>query len=192
MFAKADRSVLLTQRVHPFPFRTRKLSFAVPKILGWRRPGKIGHSRHIIKVAHWVQPLIYSSLAQSVEHMTVNHGVVGSSPTGGAKTRNHPIGWFFCFDSLLGSCQLLLILTATAYAVTATFAFWQSQKQTHNGVSLITLYYKAKRESNTEFNFRFTLSFILTILLWLFVIFYLHFLLFYTVFHSSTQQEPFL
>ena len=30
---------------------------------------------------------IYSSLAQSVEHMTVNHGVVGSSPTGGAKTK---------------------------------------------------------------------------------------------------------
>ena len=27
---------------------------------------------------------VYSSLAQSVEHMTVNHGVVGSSPTGGA------------------------------------------------------------------------------------------------------------
>ena len=27
----------------------------------------------------------HSSLAQPVEHMTVNHGVVGSSPTGGAK-----------------------------------------------------------------------------------------------------------
>ena len=27
---------------------------------------------------------IYSSLAQSVERMTVNHDVVGSSPTGGA------------------------------------------------------------------------------------------------------------
>ena len=26
----------------------------------------------------------YSPIAQSVEHMTVNHGVVGSSPTGGA------------------------------------------------------------------------------------------------------------
>ena len=38
----SDKSVFLTQRVHPFPFRTRKLSFAVPKILGWRRPGKIG------------------------------------------------------------------------------------------------------------------------------------------------------
>ena len=30
-------------------------------------------------------PVIYSSLAQSVERMTVNHDVVGSSPTGGAK-----------------------------------------------------------------------------------------------------------
>ena len=38
---------------------------------------------------------IYSSLAQSVERMTVNHDVVGSSPTGGAKTKNHPVGWFF-------------------------------------------------------------------------------------------------
>ena len=30
---------------------------------------------------------LYSSLAQSVEHMTVNHGVVGSSPTGGARKK---------------------------------------------------------------------------------------------------------
>ena len=29
-------------------------------------------------------PYYYSSLAQSVEHLTVNQGVVGSSPTGGA------------------------------------------------------------------------------------------------------------
>ena len=39
-------SVLLTHRVHPFPFRTRKLSCAVPKILYWRRYGKIGQGRH--------------------------------------------------------------------------------------------------------------------------------------------------
>ena len=32
--------------------------------------------------------LIHSSLAQSVEHLTVNQGVVGSSPTGGAKTKS--------------------------------------------------------------------------------------------------------
>ena len=64
---------LFTRRVHLFPFRTQKLSSAVPTIPGWRRSGKIGHSLH-------------SSLAQSVEHVTVNHGVVGSSPTGGARS----------------------------------------------------------------------------------------------------------
>ena len=77
-------SVFLTQRVHPFPFRTRKLSFAVPKILGWRRPGKIGHSRH---KGYFKYPFKYSSLAQSVERMTVNHDVAGSSPAGGAKRK---------------------------------------------------------------------------------------------------------
>ena len=43
---RSRKSVILTQWVHPFPFRTRKLSAAVVKILGWRRPGKITHSRH--------------------------------------------------------------------------------------------------------------------------------------------------
>ena len=33
----------------------------------------------------------YSSLAQSVEYVTVNHGVVGSSPTGGAKREKSEI-----------------------------------------------------------------------------------------------------
>ena len=39
----------------------------------------------------------YSSLAQSVERMTVNHDVVGSSPTGGAKkeTRGKRLGFSF-------------------------------------------------------------------------------------------------
>ena len=60
-------------RVHPFPFRTRKLSSQVLTILSWRRLGKISLRQHI-----------YSSLAQSVEHAAVNRRVVGSSPTGGA------------------------------------------------------------------------------------------------------------
>ena len=30
---------------------------------------------------------VYASLAQSVEHAAVNRGVVGSSPTGGARER---------------------------------------------------------------------------------------------------------
>ena len=43
---KEEQLVLITVRVHPFPFRTRKLSSLVPKILGWRRPGKIGKCQH--------------------------------------------------------------------------------------------------------------------------------------------------
>ena len=63
----------MTQRVHPFPYRTRKLSSVVPKIVPWRRGVKIGRRQHI-----------HSSIAQSVERMTVNHDVTGSSPVGGA------------------------------------------------------------------------------------------------------------
>ncbi len=29
-------------RIHPFPCRTRKLSSQTPKVLGWKRPGRIG------------------------------------------------------------------------------------------------------------------------------------------------------
>ena len=47
-------------------------SSVVPTILGWRRPGKIGTCQ-------------LSSIAQSVEHLTVNQGVTGSSPVGGVK-----------------------------------------------------------------------------------------------------------
>ena len=65
-FLWKGQSVLITMRVHPFPFRTRKLSSSVPTILGWRRPGKIGRCRHRC-----------SSIAQSVEHAAVNRGVVG-------------------------------------------------------------------------------------------------------------------
>ena len=37
----------------------------------------------------WQSPkkIVYSSIAQSVERMTVNHDVTGSSPVGGAKVK---------------------------------------------------------------------------------------------------------
>ena len=123
--------MLQTQRVHPFPFRTRKLSSAVAKILVWRRAGKIAHCRHKSLPFGTAKGLwfcrnpfknitrksvfyrnddllakeeyafhLYSSLAQSVERMTVNHDVAGSSPAGGANTIAYPLGmakglWFF-------------------------------------------------------------------------------------------------
>ena len=105
-----QQSVLLAQRVHLFPFRTQKLSSAEPKILAWRRAGKIGHCRHTTRET-WVRRLArrqcfpcilqssYSSLAQSVEHLTVNQGVTGSSPVGGAiKTlENTAFSRVFCY-----------------------------------------------------------------------------------------------
>ena len=43
---------------------------------------------------------IYSSIAQSVERMTVNHDVTGSSPVGGAKenSRLFNLLFFFCLS----------------------------------------------------------------------------------------------
>ena len=41
--------------------------------------------------ARWAGPFAYASLAQSVEHAAVNRRVVGSSPTGGAKSGLPPI-----------------------------------------------------------------------------------------------------
>ena len=87
----ALKLVLMTVRVHPFPFRTRKLSSLVPTILGWKRPGTIGRCQHK-----------YSSIAQPVEHATVNRRVVGSSPTWGARKApdaTHPGLLSYRFDS---------------------------------------------------------------------------------------------
>ena len=37
--------VVITKGFHLFPSRTQKLSPSVPKVLGWRRPGRIGRCR---------------------------------------------------------------------------------------------------------------------------------------------------
>ena len=93
----------MAPRVHPFPSRTRKLSWAAPKILGWRRPGKIGRRRHTkISCPYSDERFAYSSIAQSVEHSAVNRRVVGSSPTWGAKQKGTT--FFFWSLSFLSFC----------------------------------------------------------------------------------------
>ena len=44
LLKREQKLVLIRARVHPFPFRTRKLSSLLPKILAWRRAGKIGNA----------------------------------------------------------------------------------------------------------------------------------------------------
>ena len=99
--------VSIAARVHPFPFRTRKLSSSVPKILGWKRPGKIGRCQHKImsekctfhimrvhfSLSHYLRQkfdrnkrelfsynYIYALIAQSVEHAAVNCILAGALP----------------------------------------------------------------------------------------------------------------
>ena len=49
ILVQSDRSVSMTVRFHLFPFRTQKLSSLVPKIVGWKRPVKIGRCRLLFK-----------------------------------------------------------------------------------------------------------------------------------------------
>ena len=51
--------VLMTLRVHPFPYRTRKLSSMVPKILCWWRHGKIGRCRHNKKAVQFERLFLF-------------------------------------------------------------------------------------------------------------------------------------
>ena len=50
LFQKKVKLVLIRARVHPFPFRTRKLSSLLPKILVWRRTGKIGSANTKVRI----------------------------------------------------------------------------------------------------------------------------------------------
>ena len=76
----------------------------MPKILGWRRPGKIGR--------RWL--FIYSPIAQSVERVTVNHDVVGSSPTWGARKEQTSI-WMSVF---FGETAKAIIELASVHILT--------------------------------------------------------------------------
>lgn len=45
--ANKNQLVLIAARVHPFPYRTRKLSSLALKILGGKLPGKISRCQHL-------------------------------------------------------------------------------------------------------------------------------------------------
>ena len=79
--------VSMTVRFHLFPFRTQKLSSLVPKIVGWKRPVKIGRCRLLFLL--W-------PVGQAVK-TAASHAVnVGSIPA--RVTKNAPqlrLGSFF-------------------------------------------------------------------------------------------------
>ena len=99
--------VSMTVRFHLFPFRTQKLSSLVPKIVGWKRPVKIGRCR-LLKT----QPpgrangpargCLYAPLAQLVEQLTLNQWVLGSSPRWCTKNTATSVAVFFYAPSPSG------------------------------------------------------------------------------------------
>ena len=81
----------------------------------------------LVFIPHRQTPIedLYSSLAQSVEHLTVNQGVVGSSPTGGAKTEKvtQSVAFFVLFFSIEFEQRLLILNRQQPEGrLTATFA----------------------------------------------------------------------
>ncbi len=69
-----------------FCFQQRNASFSYASVRIVAKHGKTSHSSLAhVRIPTELWKISYSSLAQSVERMTVNHDVVGSSPTGGAK-----------------------------------------------------------------------------------------------------------
>ena len=106
-----------------------------------------------------MQPLCkYSSLAQSVEHMTVNHGVVGSSPTGGARKKHLQFASAFfneahlrCMKKEAGlrPMKRACALRATAHGeVSVRFASCErklrSDSRAHRGNEVDTSYLRSK------------------------------------------------
>ena len=53
---------------------------------------------------------LFSSIAQSVERMTVNHDVTGSSPVRGAISSSEKSCFFLCFEAQTGDTSLTAIV----------------------------------------------------------------------------------
>ena len=103
-----EESVLQTQRVHLFPFRTQKLSSAVAKILYGRLYGKIAQCRHRMKGRReeFLLPGIRGDprkpgtsnggVAQLGEHLPCKQGVMGSNPIISTRTPETESGKHKC------------------------------------------------------------------------------------------------
>ena len=53
--------VVMAKGFHLFPYRTQKLSPSAPKVLGWKRPGRIGRRRIPIKSISEEMLLLYET-----------------------------------------------------------------------------------------------------------------------------------
>ena len=82
----------------------------------------------------------YSSLAQSVERMTVNHDVAGSSPAGGAIRPYRKIGSFLFLQSLLGGSNTVDINLTGIVSPCETDCEWATMRRICKERSALVLF----------------------------------------------------
>ena len=104
---------------HLFPYRTQQLSPHTPKVLGWKRPGRIGSRR------------FYSSVAQLVEQSAVNRSVVGSSPTRGAsfQARTKVRAFYYWFEPQRAQSEFTLLYLNITFSIGKRQIRWCIEKQ---------------------------------------------------------------
>ena len=107
-----------TQRVHPFPFRTRKLSFAVAKILAWRRAGKIVHRQHSLKWDIWLLRM---------SHFSVFRAKALQSPAHPAPPLTGPAAHKTCFPTLNRAGKPFRSLRSLASLCSSTEPRWYAK-----------------------------------------------------------------
>ena len=54
--------VMIAVRYHLFPYRTQKLSSLAPKVLGWKRPGRLGSREVFLLIFFLIGYIIYTNL----------------------------------------------------------------------------------------------------------------------------------
>ena len=121
--------VIIAERFHLFPYRTQKLSFLTPKVLVGTLTGRIGH-RHFPSFCRLFDKnnRKYCSLAQSVEHRTVNPSVVSSSLTGAAifvVRKSYKTQKAQDLVGLVLFCCYILCFCCRTKSLKLTAAFWR-------------------------------------------------------------------
>ena len=123
---------MITARVHPFPSRTRKLSSFVPKILGWKRPGKIGVRQHRGRSLMRSSFCFWSCFWLTRESQTLALHLAWESPGTGLRGFHNALGLDAresspkYAESALGIPQYLEVLKKLNFFAKNTCIFWRA------------------------------------------------------------------
>src|SRR3954447_26676028 len=82
MKPQTNSLVIKARRSHPFPYRTRKLSFSAPMVVGTRVPVRVGRCQALPLWGYYFAKNRCRPLGQAVKTPPFHGGNTGSSPVG--------------------------------------------------------------------------------------------------------------